>query len=96
MQRILQSLGWEHTKYTNIYYDNNSAIRLSKKPVLHGKNKQLHIKYMFLHDLREEGTIKLEFCRSEDQLDDIMTKLSKLDTFVKLRKLIGICNMLMK
>jgi len=33
--------------------------------------------------------IKLEYCRSEDQIADIFTKPLKINVFIKLRDLLG-------
>ena len=50
------------------------------------------MKYNFVRDLSNDGTIKLVYCRSEDQVADIHTKPLKLATFVKLRRLVGVCS----
>jgi hypothetical protein len=52
----------------------------------------MDVRFHFLRDLSKEGTIELKYCRSQDQLADIMTKALKLDTFYKLREGIGICD----
>ena len=56
----------------------------------HGRSKHIDVKYYFLRDLSNDGTIKLAYCRSEDQAADIQTKPLKLATFVKLRGLLGV------
>ena len=50
------------------------------------------MKYYFLRDLSNDGTIKLVYCRNEDLVADIQTKPFKLATFVKLRGLLGVCS----
>jgi hypothetical protein len=50
------------------------------------------VRYHFLRDLSNEETIELVYCRSEDQIADIMTKALKLDAFEKLRNLLGMCS----
>ena len=35
-------------EYTIIWCDNNSSIKLSKNPILHGKSKHIDIRYHFL------------------------------------------------
>ena len=50
------------------------------------------MKSSFLRDLSNDGTIKLVYCRSEDQVVDIQTKPLKLATFVKLHGLLGVCS----
>ena len=75
-----------------IYYDNISAIKLSKNPVLHGRSKHIDVRYHFLRDLCKDGVIDLVFCKSEDQIADMLTKPLKPAIFMKLRSMIGICS----
>ncbi|KAL3741671.1 hypothetical protein ACJRO7_017180 [Eucalyptus globulus] len=91
LRRILEELQFKQPGPTKIFCDNNSAIKLSKNPVLHGRSKHIDVKFYFLRDLSNDGTIDLIYCRSEDQVADIFTKALKMESFVKLRKLLGVC-----
>ncbi|GMJ14865.1 hypothetical protein HRI_005155700 [Hibiscus trionum] len=42
--------------------------------------------------MHSDGTIDVFYCKSEDQIADIMTKSLKLSMFQKLRKLMGVCS----
>ncbi|XP_065624019.1 secreted RxLR effector protein 161-like [Quercus suber] len=66
LKKILEELQFKEDGPTLIYYDNNSAIKLSKNPVLHGRSKHIDVKYHFLRDLMNDGVIYLVYCRSED------------------------------
>jgi hypothetical protein len=92
LRRILDDLHFQQHDPTIIHCDSSSAIKLSKNPVLHGRSKHIDVRYHFLRDLSNEGTIELVYCRSEDQIADIMTKALKLDAFEKLRNLLGMCS----
>lgn len=48
LQRILEELHFKQNHSIVIYCDNNSAIKLSKNPVLHGRSKHIDVKYHFL------------------------------------------------
>jgi hypothetical protein len=78
---------------TVIFCDNSSSIKLSKNPILHGRCKHIDVRYHFLRDLNKDGVIELSFCKSQDQLADIMTKALKLETFCKLREGLGVCDL---
>ena len=91
LKRILEQLHFKRREPIAILCDNNSAIKLSKNPVLHGRSKHIDVKFHFLRDLTKAGTIKLIYCRSEDQLADIFTKPLKLPSFLKLREFLGVC-----
>ncbi|TXG67231.1 hypothetical protein EZV62_008506 [Acer yangbiense] len=83
LRRLLEALHYRQQGPTLIYCDNVSAIKLSRNPVLHGRSKHIDVRYHFLRDLCKDGTIDLIFCRSEDQVADILTKPLKLPVFVK-------------
>ena len=91
MRGILEQLGHEQSKCTDMFCDNTSTIKLSKNPVMHGRSKHIDIRFHFLRDLTKTGIVKLEQCSSADQLADIMTKPLKLEVFTMLRELLGVC-----
>ncbi|XP_056163923.1 secreted RxLR effector protein 161-like [Syzygium oleosum] len=93
LRKIRGQLQFEQHEATIIFCDNNSAIKLSKNPILHGRSKHIDVKYHFLGDLTKDGVIDLVFCRSEDQVADLFTKPLKIATFQKLRKLLGVCSL---
>ena len=66
LRKILEELRFKQKGATIIFCDNNSAIKLSKNPVLHGRSNHIDVKYYFLRDLNNEGTVELQWCRSED------------------------------
>ena len=57
-----------------VFYDNTSAINLSKNPVQHSKSKHIEIHYHFIRDLVEERVVCLEFIHTDNQKADIFTK----------------------
>jgi hypothetical protein len=65
--------------------DNKSAINLAKNPIAHGRSKHIETRFHFLRDQVSKDKLKLEFCRSEDQLADVLTKALRKDGFEKLR-----------
>lgn len=69
---------------TVVLCENNSAIRLSKNPVFHGRSKNMDVCFHFLRDLTKEKSVELQFCSSRDRISDMMTKPLKLDQFLKL------------
>lgn len=70
--------------------DNKSTIDLASNPVNHGISKHIERMYHFLRDQVNKGKLNLEYCRSEVQLADILTKLLKNTRFGELKELIGI------
>jgi peroxiredoxin family protein len=68
-----------------------SSIKLAKNPIMHGRSKHIDVRFHFLRELCKEGVIELKHCNTQDQIADIMTKALKMDTFEKLRGLLGVC-----
>ncbi|XP_057489422.1 secreted RxLR effector protein 161-like [Actinidia eriantha] len=75
LKRILEMLHKFQQDPIQLYYDNSSTIKLSNNPVLHGRNKHIDVRYHFLHDLAKDGIIELVYCRSEDQIVEVKTRL---------------------
>jgi hypothetical protein len=72
--------------------DNKPVIALIKNLVLHGQSKHINVKYHLVWESAENGRIKVEFIRSEEQLGDILTKLLGRVKFLELRTKIGLIN----
>lgn len=91
MRRVLKKLGHSQEGCTTVMCDNNSTIKLSKNPVMHGRSKHIDVRFHFLRDLTKDGEVELVHCGTQEQVADLMTKPLKLDTFQKLRKMLGVC-----
>ena len=57
-----------------VYYDNSSAIDISKNPIQDSKTKHIEIKYHFIRDLVERKIVVPEYIPTECQNADIFTK----------------------
>ena len=89
LHRMLCDLKHQQGTPTVIYCDNKSTISLTKNPVFHGRSKHIDIKFHFIRDLVKDNEIVIEYCRSKEQVADIFTKPLKVDTFLKLKKTLG-------
>lgn len=92
MQRILKDLMQAQDGPTTIYYDNKSAIALSKHHVFHNRTKHIDTRYHFIRELVNNREINLQHCRSEEQLADIFTKALAQKQFEIFRETLGIVN----
>lgn len=90
LRRMLKELKHGQKTPTTILCDNKSAIALTNNPVFHGRSKHIDIKYHYVRELVKEGEVELQFCSSEEQVADIMTKPLKAESFEKFKEMIGI------
>ena len=75
---------------TQIWWTSRSALALAKNPVFHGRSKHIRIKYHFIRDCLEDGSIKAEHIPITDQLADILTKSLGKTKFQEMREKIGL------
>ena len=71
-----------------ILIDNQSAINLAKHPVAHCRTKHIETRFYNLRDQVMKGKIDVEFCRSQDQVADVMTKALRTEKFKELREML--------
>ncbi|CAL0315968.1 unnamed protein product [Lupinus luteus] len=93
LQALGTELGVQNDGELVLFVDNKSTINLAKNPISHGRSKHIETKYHFLRDQVEKGKLSMEFCRSEDQQADILTKALKRDLFQKQRKQLSVISL---
>nr|GEW34990.1 putative ribonuclease H-like domain-containing protein [Tanacetum cinerariifolium] len=64
-----------------IYCDSKSAIAISSNPVQHSRMKHIVVRYHFIKEHVEKGTIELYFVKTDYQLANIFTKALPVDGF---------------
>ena len=72
-----------------IFYDNTSAINITKNPIQHSCTKHIEIRHHFIRDHSLKGDICIEHVDTLNQLADIFTKPLNEDQFCKIRKKLG-------
>nr|GFB55693.1 retrovirus-related Pol polyprotein from transposon TNT 1-94 [Tanacetum cinerariifolium] len=73
MRTQLTDYGFFYDKVP-IYCDSKSAIAISCNPIQHTRTKHIDVRYHFIKDHVEKGTIELYFIGTEYQLADLFTK----------------------
>ncbi|KAD3337683.1 hypothetical protein E3N88_33203 [Mikania micrantha] len=89
LRRILEDLGCDQELPTTIFCDNKSAINLSRNPIMHSRSKHIELKHHFIRDLVKQNVIQLEFCGTNEQLADMLTKAFSKEKFVQFRSSVG-------
>ncbi|GKA55002.1 hypothetical protein Tco_0753951 [Tanacetum coccineum] len=80
MRTQLLDYGFRFNKIL-IYYDSQSAIAISCNPVQHSRTKHINIRYHFIKEHVEKGTIELYYVGTEYQLADLFTKALPKERF---------------
>jgi hypothetical protein len=79
-------------KATKVDIDNQAAIAISNNPIFYGKTKLFKLKYYFLREVQKNNKLQLIYCKTKDQLADMLTKSLSKTRFETLRDKIGVCN----
>ena len=91
IRKILIDLHMNQMEPTNIYFDNQAAISIANNLVFHGKTKHFKIKLYFLREAHKEEVVTLLYCRTNDQIADVLTKALPKASFEDLQRKLGIC-----
>lgn len=54
--------------------DNASAINLAQNTIEDGRSQHIEMRFHYLRELVSEGKLKLGYCKSEDQVVNMLTK----------------------
>nr|GEU35241.1 hypothetical protein [Tanacetum cinerariifolium] len=87
-KKLLTDYGFHFNKIP-IYYDSKSAIAIFYNPVQHSRTKHIAVRYHFIKEHVEKGTIELYFVKTDYQLADLFTKSLSADRFNYLVRRLG-------
>ncbi|GJZ84549.1 hypothetical protein Tco_0649888 [Tanacetum coccineum] len=90
-KKLLTDYGYHFNKIP-IYYDSKSAIAISCNLVQHSRTKHIAVRYHFIKEHVEKGTIELYFVKTDYQLADLFTKALPVDRFNYLVRRLVKCN----
>nr|GFA74794.1 retrovirus-related Pol polyprotein from transposon TNT 1-94 [Tanacetum cinerariifolium] len=88
MRTQLTDYGYHFDKIP-IYCDSKSAIAISCNLVQHSRTKHIAVRYHFIKEHVEKGTIELYFVKTDYQLANIFTKALPVDRFTYLVHRLG-------
>ncbi|KAB2625790.1 hypothetical protein D8674_017450 [Pyrus ussuriensis x Pyrus communis] len=87
---VLEDFKEEQVEPTVLMCDNTSAIAIAKNPVFHQKTRHISRKFHFIRDAIQENEIELVYCKSEEQMADILTKALPKEKFNYFREMLGV------
>ena len=80
----------QQTKPTPPSYDNQGVLKLAKNLTFHKHTKHVEIHCLFNRQLLEDGSIKLQYCPTEDQTVEFFTMSLGLEKYVKFQGKLGV------
>ncbi|KAL4319314.1 hypothetical protein GQ457_18G017080 [Hibiscus cannabinus] len=96
LRNLLFDLGFKQESATVLLCDNKSAIAIAENLVQHGRTKHINVKFHAIREAEKNLLIKMEFCSSEMQVDDLMTKALSRNRMLFLKHKLGITNINLK
>ena len=76
---------YQGSKPMTVFEDNAGCIGLSKNPVSHKSSKHIEIRYHFVRERVRDGSLKLVYIPSSENIADICTKGTRRNVFLYLR-----------
>lgn len=83
-------MGFNQSKPTRMFEDNQGAIELAKNPSHHSRTKHIDIKFHHVRDSVVARKISLQYCPTQDMIADALTKGLPRPQFEKLREGLGV------
>lgn len=74
LKNFLEELGKEQDNCV-LYFDNQSVVHLGKNPVFHSRTKHIKLRYHFIRDLVNDGTLLLSKILGSKNPTDMFTNL---------------------
>lgn len=92
LKRLLIDFDQQQMGATTMYCDNKATIAMTRNPALHRRTKHIDISYHYVRNLTANGEVELIFCRTNEQVADIMTKALPEAKHDYLQKKLGVCS----
>ena len=72
--QLLKDFLVESSNSVSLYCDNQGAIALAKNPVQHQRSKRINIRYHFIRQEIQNGSVNVMYVTSNENVADIFTK----------------------
>lgn len=90
LTRLLQDVNEVPNFPIPIFCDSESAIKMARNPVFHGRTKHIAIHYHFVREKVLNQEIELKSIRTDDQVADGFTKALSRSKFEEFRNALGL------
>jgi hypothetical protein len=72
--RLLGDLLERDTGAVELRVDSKSTLALAKNPIFHEWSKHIRVRYHFIRGCLEDGSFKVCYINTKDQLEDLLTR----------------------
>ena len=90
IKKLLNEMKEDITELVTLYYDNTSAINISKNPMMHTNTKHIGIKYHYVRELVQDKEVKMEYVHTKEQIANIFAKALSNNAHEYLRGKLGV------
>lgn len=90
LRNLFTAMGYKFDSPSVLHIDNNSALSVAKNPEHHGRMKHLDLRFYWLRDEVEKGTISLKWIPTDEMPADILTKALGRVKVLTMVKLLGL------
>jgi hypothetical protein len=74
LRLLLSELGQDMSSPTILHVDNQSAIAIARNPEFHERTKHIDVRYHYIRQVIDDGTLYLEYAPTQEQVADVLTK----------------------
>lgn len=89
LMNFLKDLDNKKCDIVTLMVDNVPATNLAKNPIVHERSKPIEMRFHYFRELVSQGRLRFEYCRSEDQVTDLLTEGVIIEVFKRLKKNMG-------
>ena len=90
LRRLLAGIDLLQKDPTTIFEDNQGAMALSKNPKNHSRTKHIDVKFHYVRESVDNGTIAVEYRPTAEMIADTLTKGLAKPKFEKFRNDMGV------
>jgi len=90
LRLFLNELGLLHPGSTLLLCDNNGALSLAYDPSHHTRSKHIDVRFHYIRERTDDGTINIGRIPSADNLADLFTKALPRPAFERFRNFLGL------
>jgi hypothetical protein len=90
LRQLLSKLGQDTSSPTVLHIDNQSAITIARNPEFHNRMKHIDVRYHFLWQVVDDGTLELVYTPTGEQVADMLTKGLPSASHSKFKSIMGI------